>query len=152
MEKKEWLLGIDLGGTTVKLAFVEQEGTVIHKWEIPTNLLDNGMHIVTEIASSVKETLKAWPNAVLIAAGMGAPGPVDFETGSIYVAVNIGWRDYPLKSLLEDALGIPVVVANDANMGNFGKGPEKGQMILFALRLALVLAVGLLPIRNWFTV
>ncbi len=114
MEKKEWLLGIDLGGTTVKLAFVEQEGTVIHKWEIPTNLLDNGMHIVTEIASSVKETLKAWPNAVLIAAGMGAPGPVDFETGSIYVAVNIGWRDYPLKSLLEDALGIPVVVDNDA--------------------------------------
>ncbi|KMY43766.1 glucokinase [Bacillus sp. FJAT-27916] len=147
MEKKEWLLGIDLGGTTVKLAFVEQEGTVIHKWEIPTNLLDNGMHIVTEIASSVKETLKAWPNAVLIAAGMGAPGPVDFETGSIYVAVNIGWRDYPLKSLLEDALGIPVVVDNDANMASYGefwKGTGEGTNDLVCITLGTGVGGGII--------
>lgn len=65
MEKQEWLLGIDLGGTTVKLAFVNKGGAIVHKWEIPTNLVDNGIHIVSEIASSVKETIGKWPEQPL---------------------------------------------------------------------------------------
>lgn len=147
MEKQEWLLGIDLGGTTVKLAFVTKEGTLVHKWEIPTNLLDNGIHIVSEIASSVKETMGSWPEATVVAAGIGAPGPVDFETGCIYVAVNIGWRDYPLKSLLENELGIPVVVDNDANMASYGefwKGTGEGTNDLVCITLGTGVGGGII--------
>ena len=147
MEKQEWLLGIDLGGTTVKLAFVNKGGAIVHKWEIPTNLVDNGIHIVSEIASSVKETIGKWPGATLIAAGMGAPGPVDFETGSIYVAVNIGWRDYPLKSRLEGELGIPVVVDNDANVASYGefwKGSGEGTNDLVCITLGTGVGGGII--------
>ena len=147
MEKQEWLLGIDLGGTTVKLAFVNKEGAIVHKWEIPTNLVDNGIHIVSEIASSVKETIQKWPGATLLAAGMGAPGPVDFETGSIYVAVNIGWRDYPLKSRLEGKLGIPVVVDNDANVASYGefwKGSGEGTNDLVCITLGTGVGGGII--------
>ncbi len=147
MEKQEWLLGIDLGGTTVKLAFVNKEGTIVEKWEIPTNLIDNGIHIVSEIASSVKEKMGKWPKAALVAAGMGAPGPVDFETGSIYVAVNIGWRNYPLKSRLESELGIPVVVDNDANMASYGefwKGTGEGTNDLVCITLGTGVGGGII--------
>jgi len=147
MEKQEWLLGIDLGGTTVKLAFVNKEGIIEDKWEIPTNLADNGIHIVSEIASSVKENIAKWPGAILVAAGMGAPGPVDFETGCIYVAVNIGWRNYPLKASLERELGIPVVVDNDANMASFGefwKGAGEGTNDLVCITLGTGVGGGII--------
>ena len=127
--KQDWLLGIDIGGTTIKLAFIDKKGVIVHKWEIITRTVENGLHIVSDIGKSVRAKLTEWQGGNLIGVGMGAPGPVDFETGSIYVAVNIGWKDYPLKELLEKELGIPAVVDNDANIAAFGefwKGAGKG--------------------------
>lgn len=127
--KQDWLLGIDIGGTTIKLAFIDKEGVIVHKWEIMTRKEEGGLHIVSDIGKSVRAKLEEWQDGNLIGVGMGAPGPVNFETGSIYVAVNIGWQDYPLKELLEKELGIPAVVDNDANVASFGefwKGAGKG--------------------------
>ena len=127
--KQDWLLGIDIGGTTIKLAFINTEGVIIHKWEIATRKEENGQFIVSDIGKSVRSKLKEWQGGNLIGVGMGAPGPVDFITGSIYVAVNIGWKDYPLKEELEKELGIPAVIDNDANVASFGefwKGAGKG--------------------------
>ncbi len=94
--KQDWLLGIDIGGTTIKLAFIDKEGVIVHKWEIMTRKEEAGLHIVSDIGKSVRSKLEEWQDGNLIGVGMGAPGPVNFETGSIYVAVNIGWQDYPL--------------------------------------------------------
>lgn len=127
--KQDWLLGIDIGGTTIKLAFIDKEGVIVHKWEIMTRTEESGLYIISDIGKSVRSKLEEWQDGNLIGVGMGAPGPVNFETGSIYVAVNIGWKDYPLKELLEKELGIPAIVDNDANVASFGefwKGAGKG--------------------------
>ena len=50
MMKKQWLVGIDIGGTSIKLAFLTDQGEVLHKWEIPTNKANQGSGIIDEIA------------------------------------------------------------------------------------------------------
>ena len=54
MEEK-WLVGVDLGGTTIKLAFINVYGEILHKWEIPTNTGEQGKHITLDVAKAVKE-------------------------------------------------------------------------------------------------
>lgn len=117
--KQEFYAGIDIGGTSVKLAFLTAGGELISKWEIPTDASENGSRIVSDIATSLSEKLPE--NSVLLGAGVGAPGFIEMETGFIYHAVNIGWRDYPLKDELEKALGVVVRIDNDANLAALGE-------------------------------
>jgi glucokinase len=100
MEK--WLVGVDLGGTTIKIAFITLDGHIVEKWEIPTNIAEDGKNIVPDIAKSLEAKLNelSEPKEKLAAIGMGAPGFIDMKTGFIYHAVNIGWRDYPLNEEL----------------------------------------------------
>ncbi len=53
---EQWLVGVDLGGTTVKLAFVNMYGEIICKWEIPTDKSEQGKHITTHIAKAIDES------------------------------------------------------------------------------------------------
>ncbi|MFZ3588142.1 ROK family glucokinase [Bacillus sp. DJP31] len=121
--KQKWLVGIDLGGTTIKMAFITVEGEITHKWEIPTDLSNDGENITSHIASAIEEKLQQLGETkdVLAGIGMGAPGPVQMDTGLIYEAVNIGWKDYPLKKHLEEATGLPAFVDNDANIAALGE-------------------------------
>ncbi|WP_085523365.1 ROK family glucokinase [Tuberibacillus sp. Marseille-P3662] len=116
-------IGVDLGGTTVKLAIVDEEGHIQKKWEIPTDTADQGKRIVKDIAHSIEQTLdtigKSSENINGI--GIGAPGFIEMATGYIYEAVNIGWKEYPLKTALEEATEMPVVVDNDANIAAIGE-------------------------------
>lgn len=148
MTKTEnWLLGIDLGGTTIKLAFIDMEGNIIHKWEVVTNIEEGGRYIVSDIGLAVRSKLEEYPHGNMVAAGMGAPGPVDFETGSIYEAVNIGWKDFPLQSLLEAELGVPCVVDNDANVASYGefwKGAGAGTNDLVCITLGTGVGGGII--------
>ncbi len=120
---EKWYVGIDVGGTTVKMAFISQEGDLLKKWEIPTNTSDGGKQIPTDIAQSITEKLDELnePSNRLLAIGMGAPGFIEMETGYIYLAVNIGWRDFHLRELLETETNLPVVVDNDANIAALGE-------------------------------
>lgn len=139
MEQK-WLVGIDLGGTTIKMAFVTTEGEIAHKWEIPTDISQKGELITPHIASSLEQKLKELriKKEQIVGIGMGAPGPVDMETGIIYEAVNLGWKDYPLKDKLEEETGIQAVIDNDANLAALGemwKGAGEGAENLIAVTL-----------------
>ncbi|WP_099300454.1 ROK family glucokinase [Bacillus sp. Marseille-P3800] len=111
--------GIDIGGTSVKLAFITKQGDMLAKWEIPTDIRHNGANIVNDIAESIKKNKDE--RDTLMGAGVGAPGFIEMETGFIYHAVNIGWRDYPLKDELEKALGVVVRIDNDANLAALGE-------------------------------
>ncbi|GAE24679.1 glucokinase [Halalkalibacter wakoensis JCM 9140] len=120
---EKWLVGVDVGGTTVKMAFFTQTGEMIAKWEIDTVTKENGKHIPRDISDSIQrklEELKQLKDNV-IGIGIGAPGPVNFENGAIEVAVNLGWEDFPLKEMLEKESGLPVVVDNDANLAALGE-------------------------------
>ncbi|MBM6617261.1 ROK family glucokinase [Bacillus suaedaesalsae] len=148
MEQK-WFVGIDLGGTTIKMAFVTTEGEIQHKWEIPTDISQNGELITPHIASSLKQKLQQLgvSKDKLIGIGMGAPGPVDMENGIIYEAINLGWKDYPLKDKLEKATGLKAVIDNDANLAAIGemwKGAGEGAKNLIAITLGTGVGGGII--------
>lgn len=118
------LAAIDIGGTTIKMAFLTVEGDIIRKWSIPTDRADGGTNIVSHIVRSFSAELKQNGRTTVdvIAVGVGAPGPVDPIEGTISGAVNLGWvNHYPLKKLLEEALKLPVFIENDANCAALGE-------------------------------
>ncbi len=57
MEEK-WLVGVDLGGTTIKLAFINVYGEILHKWEIPTNINEQGKHITLDVAKAIDKKVR----------------------------------------------------------------------------------------------
>jgi glucokinase len=137
---KKWLVGVDLGGTTIKMAFINHYGEIIHKWEIPTDISEQGKNIPTDIAKAMDRKLAevGQTKSKLAAIGIGAPGPVNTENGSIYVAVNLGWHDFPLQDRLEMETSLPVVVDNDANIAAIGemwKGAGEGAKDLLCVTL-----------------
>ena len=117
------ILGIDVGGTSIKIGFVSENGDVFDKWEIPTNTNENGKHIVHDIWTSIEKKLKQhqMKKSILLGIGVGAPGFIDAKTGVVYRAVNIGWQDFELASQFKELSGLPVYIANDANVAVLGE-------------------------------
>lgn len=138
---EKWLVGVDLGGTTTKLAFINYYGEIIHKWEIPTDNSEEGKNITINIAKAIDHKLEELDLSKdkIIGIGMGAPGPVNLATGVVYNTVNLGWKDnYPLKDLLEVETSLPVIIDNDANcaaLGEMWKGAGNGAKDLVCVTL-----------------
>ncbi|MEH7501867.1 ROK family glucokinase [Neobacillus drentensis] len=121
---EKWIVGVDLGGTTTKLAFINNDGEIVHKWEIPTDNTNEGQNITVNIAKAIEEKLAEHGQIKdnLIGIGMGAPGPVNYDKGIILNVVNLGWPDnYPLKASLEAATSLPAAIENDANCAALGE-------------------------------
>ncbi|KGX90869.1 glucokinase [Pontibacillus halophilus JSM 076056 = DSM 19796] len=140
-EKK--LIGVDIGGTTVKIAFITQEGEIMEKWEIPTVLENEGASIVQDIADSIgsKQAEQSLLHEEFAGIGVGAPGFIEEETGLIYEAVNIGWVNFELSKQLNEATGYPVYVQNDANLAALGEN-WKGSGEQYKNVLAITLGTG----------
>ncbi|MEH7379007.1 ROK family glucokinase [Bacillus sp. JJ1533] len=117
----ETIIGIDIGGTTIKMGFLNEQGDIIHKWEIETNKEKQGIHIVPDIWHSISLKLSEFRITNIVGIGVGAPGFVDKKTGIVYEAVNIGWRNYELGKELTAKLGLPVFVENDVNLVALGE-------------------------------
>lgn len=114
--------GIDIGGTTVKLALIDEEGTIHDKWEIPTDKSDSGKNILRDIAGSLNQATDRMNKIPAItAAGVGAPGYIDVDNGVIVEAVNLGWKNVAVSKELGEALGVPVYADNDANLAAAGE-------------------------------
>ena len=99
------VFGIDVGGMSVKFAIVDETGTIIERWSIPTNLADAGSHIPDEMISSINEKLASSPEPI-VAIGAGIPGPVNGEDA--VRAVNLGWGNMPLGNILREGTGLPL--------------------------------------------
>ncbi|HGI4008577.1 TPA: ROK family glucokinase [Streptococcus agalactiae] len=122
MSKK--LLGIDLGGTTIKFGILTLEGEVQEKWAIETNTLENGRHIVSDIVESLKHRLSLYglTKDDFLGIGMGSPGAVDRTSKTVTGAFNLNWADtQELGSVIEKEVGIPFFIDNDANVAALGE-------------------------------
>ena len=122
MDKK--LLGIDLGGTTVKFAILTDAGEIQQKWSIETNVLDNGSHIVPDIIDSINHHLNLYgmQPEQFIGIGMGTPGSVDIEAGTVIGAYNLNWTTLQqVKSEIEKGTKIKFTIDNDANVAALGE-------------------------------
>lgn len=124
-------IGVDVGGTSVKIGLFEVTGELLHKWEVPTRKEEGGKYVIGDVAASILKTLeeKNIPLSEVAGAGMGVPGPV-MPDGYVEVCVNLGWRDkYPEKELSQLLSGLPVKSGNDANvaaLGEMWQGGGKG--------------------------
>lgn len=122
MSKK--IIGIDLGGTSVKLAILTTEGEIQEKWSIKTNILNEGSHIVPDIIDSIKHRFETYglTKEDFLGIGMGSPGVVDSEAGTVIGAYNLNWKTLQLvKDQFESALGLPFFIDNDANVAALGE-------------------------------
>lgn len=121
-EKK--LIGIDLGGTTVKFAILSNDGEIQQKWSIETNILDEGAHIVPSIIESINHHLDLYQMKPedFIGIGMGTPGSVDRENGTVVGAYNLNWKTVqPIRKQIEEGTNIRFAVDNDANVAALGE-------------------------------
>lgn len=132
------LIGIDLGGTTVKFAILTEEGEVQQKWSIETDIQEGGINIVPNIIESINHRLNLYGLSAdeLRGIGMGSPGTVDRERGTVIGAFNLNWTTLqPVKELIEAGTGIPFYIDNDANVAALGerwKGAgENGADVVF---------------------
>ncbi len=119
--------GVDLGGTTVKIASFLLDGTMLDKWEIPTDRAENGGNILPDIAASLKEyrEKKGWKISQILGIGIGVPGAVN-SRGVVNKCDNLGWGVVDVPKTLSGLTGLPVQAGNDANMAALGEAWKGG--------------------------
>lgn len=135
----KYVIGIDVGGTTVKLGLFNQDGLLLDKWEIKTRTEENGEHIISDIASTVKNKIdeKRIDKSQVIGVGIDVPGQV-VKNSIVFECVNLGWGKKNVSKELEDLLDIDVLTANDADMAALGEmwqGGGKGTESVFMITL-----------------
>ena len=112
-------IGIDIGGTSVKIGLFESTGELIDKWEVRTRSEDGGINILPDVAASIRSKVQEMGLDLkrdIAGAGMGIPGPV-LSDGYVEVCVNLGWHNAnPQEELSKLLDGIPVKSGNDANV------------------------------------
>lgn len=119
---KKYAFGVDLGGTTVKMGFFSTEGELLDKWEIKTDISDNGDNILPDIGASIKAKIEAKRIAMdeIAGVGIGVPGPVT-ESGDVLKCVNLGWGVFNIEAKMTEITGLLCKAGNDANVAALGE-------------------------------
>lgn len=120
----KFAIGIDLGGTYTKLALVGSNGKIFQRSRLSTTAYGTKEKLLKAIVSEIEKILARarLPKRRLAGVGIGLPGPVDFKRGLVYDLTNVpGWKNTPLKRLLERKLGLPVLADNDVNVMALGE-------------------------------
>ena len=143
-----YVFGVDIGGTTVKIGLFSAEGELLDKWEITTRTDDGGAYILGDIADSVKAKMEEKSIAAedVLGVGMGVPGPVR-EDGTVIKCVNLGWGIFNAADELGKLLGMKVKVGNDANMAALGEmwqGGGKGHQNIVMITLGTGVGGGII--------
>ncbi|PWI43371.1 ROK family glucokinase [Streptomyces sp. ICBB 8177] len=109
-------IGVDIGGTKIAAGVVDEEGSILETCKVPTPLTPEG--VIDAIADAVRTVSAGHPAE---AVGIGAAGYVDNKRATVLFAPNINWRHEALKDKVEQRVGLPVVVENDANAAAWGE-------------------------------
>ncbi|TVP89652.1 ROK family glucokinase [Alkalibacterium sp.] len=117
-------IGIDLGGTTIKFAFVNEKGEIVVDWSTRTPTHEGGQHVLPKICSSIKMKMRehGLSTSDFVGVGMGSPGAVNREKGTVTGAYNLNWSEtVRVREQIESSLGIPLFFDNDANVAALGE-------------------------------
>jgi glucokinase len=133
------VVGIDLGGTKILAAVVAADNTLLGRAKVATPANEGAAAILRAIVSCVDAALAdaglGLGHGAIAAAGIGAPGPLDLETGVILFSPNLNVRDFALGPDLSGALRCPVLVQNDVRVGGYAEfrlGVGRGSRDLIA--------------------
>ncbi len=116
-------IGLDLGGTNIAAGLVSETGELIFTDSCPTLAKRPATEVIADMAAQAQKCLAAAAEQghSVLAVGIGVPGAVDDETGMVIFAPNLYWDQVPLGSMLEEALKLPVHLANDADCAVLGE-------------------------------
>jgi glucokinase len=135
-------IGVDIGGTKIAAGVVDEEGSILETHSVPTPSTAEG--IVDAIATAVTGASSGHD---IEAVGIGAAGYVDDKRATVLFAPNIHWRHEPLKDKVEQRVGMPVVVENDANAAAWGEyrfGAGQGHEDVICITLGTGLGGGII--------
>jgi glucokinase len=121
--KAEYVVGVDLGGTKILSGVFDHSMECIGTAKLSTKSQRGVDKVIERIARCAQDAVDEADLTLkqVAGVGVGAPGAVDFGSGTVIFAPNLeGWKDIPLKKELEKALGVPVFVENDCNISALG--------------------------------
>jgi glucokinase len=114
--------GIDIGGTKIALAVADLEGRVAERTRFPARTSERGPHEIIGEALAEIERMLGKTRALLTAVGVGCGGPLDRARGLILSPPNLpGWDEFPVVKIVEERLGVPALLDNDANAAALGE-------------------------------
>lgn len=139
-DMRKYYLGIDIGGTFIKGAVVDDRGDILCSDKVPTETAAGAEHVAQNIAALCRALMKSasLTEADVVGVGMGVPGMIDGERGTVVYANNLGWRDFRIAEKLGELIDLPVKIANDANAAalgetKFGSGKNYSSTVLLTL-------------------
>ena len=116
-------VGVDLGGTNLRIAGVDEQGALLEKITLGTKVSLGRDHVIGEMCDAIQRISEKYKNsAPLMGIGIGIPGFIDMQTGLLRDAPNLpGWVDYPVRAEIERRLQTIVILENDANVAALGE-------------------------------
>ncbi|MFG2140706.1 ROK family glucokinase [Streptomyces sp. NPDC048650] len=135
-------IGVDIGGTKIAAGVVDEEGSILETCQVPTPQATDAL---TEAIADAVRTVGSGHQVEAV--GIGAAGYVDEKRATVLFAPNIDWRHEPLKDKVEQRVGLPVVVENDANAAAWGEykfGAGQGHSDVICITLGTGLGGGII--------
>jgi glucokinase len=120
---RSFAIGVDLGGTNMRIAAVEDTGRQLETIYASTDLNRGRDAVIGEMCSAIQSLGDKFSGThAFWGTGVGVPGIIDIESGTVHAASNLpGWNDYPVKAEIQRKLGTPVILENDANCAALGE-------------------------------
>ncbi|MBO7614299.1 MAG: ROK family protein [Bacilli bacterium] len=118
------VIGIDVGGTTIKGAAVTSEGKMFKTFTVPVSKYEKGVEVMERLAQAVNDYIATYKDEIgtIEGIGMGIPGVIDSKKGVVCASANLPlWTDLKVKEIIEKLTGLPVKVSNDANAAALGE-------------------------------
>jgi glucokinase len=119
----DFSIGVDLGGTNLRIAAVSKDGKLIEKVTLGTKVALGRDHVITEMCDAIRRLTDQYRSSgAFLGVGIGCPGIIDMETGMLRKSANLpGWSDYPVHAEIERRLSARVFLENDANVAALGE-------------------------------
>ncbi len=110
-------IGVDLGGTNLRIAAVNEQGEMLEKVTTGTQVARGRDSVIAEMCDAIRQLSARFSgSARLLGVGIGVPGIIDKRTGMLRESPNLpGWHDYPVLDEIQGRLGATVILENDAN-------------------------------------
>ncbi|MBN1055504.1 sugar kinase [Clostridium botulinum] len=133
----KYYIGIDIGGTNLRAAILDEECNLVDKLKISNEVEKGPEYNLDKLILEIKER---WSDKEIISVGVGCPGPLDIRSGTILVTPNLmTWEYFKLKEYLEAKFDLPVFVNNDANVAGYSEamvGAGKGAESVYYMTLS----------------